>query len=455
MKLAAWCGLLIAILAAAALAQAQPGPASGEAAKAQLSAAARQAVVAQIATDLREDYVDPVVGAKTADLLLFNVQSGAYDKLTDPSQFASRLNADLYASAHAEHMHVLVPGPPSPSQLPPNEDRVVRADRLRGGIGYIEVIGFPPMELFKPTIDRAMTALAGSKAIIMDVRLNGGGDSKSEAYLASFFTPRGKPIHIDELVMRKLGTDAFTREAIDSQSTPVSFSGRPVYILTSHDTFSAGEGLAYNLRVLKLATIVGEVTAAGGEIRAGNPNFPPAGAPLPSNLAVTIPSLRSENPTTKSNWEAYGVRPDIEVPASEALGTAMAKLGVPGALNIASASVQQVFRPRKTPAPGSEEALRHILPGLLANTPDYASMTCGLADMIRAVQPKGHDQRPALGPLKSIRFQQFDGLDDEYDVTFASSTLRYGVALAPDGKVCELGYWGAVHSEKPVAAKPG
>ncbi|HEX8251660.1 MAG TPA: peptidase S41, partial [Thermoanaerobaculia bacterium] len=36
----------------------------------------------------------------------------------------------------------------------------------------------------------------------------------------------------------------------------------------------------------------------------------------------TIPTARALNPITKTNWEGTGVKPDIEVPAAEALHTA-------------------------------------------------------------------------------------------------------------------------------------
>ncbi len=37
----------------------------------------------------------------------------------------------------------------------------------------------------------------------------------------------------------------------------------PVYVLTSLDTFSAAEEFAYNLKALKRAVVVGEVTKGG------------------------------------------------------------------------------------------------------------------------------------------------------------------------------------------------
>ena len=99
-----------------------------------------------------------------------------------PWEFAARLHADVEAIANDKHLRIGAPGgPPPPGAIgpagpPPRaEADVVRADRLAGDIGYIEVVGFPPSEGFKPVLDRAMAGLAGSKAPIVDVRRNTGG----------------------------------------------------------------------------------------------------------------------------------------------------------------------------------------------------------------------------------------------------------------------------------------
>ena len=42
--------------------------------------------------------------------------------------------------------------------------------------------------------------------------------------------------------------------------------------------------------------------------------------------AVTIPTSRTTNVVTKTNWEHVGVKPDIAVPAAQALQTAHAAI---------------------------------------------------------------------------------------------------------------------------------
>jgi len=110
---------------------------------ASLDAAQRRQAVQQLASALRDGYVYPEVGAKAADVVIAKLSDGSYDKIEDPAVFATRLTEDISAIAHDKHMKVVAldapaRGPPSPARIRA-EAGVVRADRLAGGVGYIEV----------------------------------------------------------------------------------------------------------------------------------------------------------------------------------------------------------------------------------------------------------------------------------------------------------------------------
>ena len=85
-------------------------------------------------------------------------------------------------------------------------------------------------------------------------------------------------------------------------------------MLTSSFTFSGGEEFAYNLKQLKRATLVGEVTGGGAN--------PGGGRRLTDHFGINVPTGRAINPITKTNWEGVGVEPDVKVPAAKALATA-------------------------------------------------------------------------------------------------------------------------------------
>ena len=92
------------------------------------------------------------------------------------------------------------------------------------------------------------------------------------------------------------------------------FSGKPVYALTSVLTASAAEEFSYDLLTHKLGTLVGATTAG-----AANPG---RFVRISDHLAAFVATGRAVNPITNTNWEGVGVKPDVAVPAHEALRTA-------------------------------------------------------------------------------------------------------------------------------------
>ena len=426
--------LYFAVSAALATVSVAPAPAIAQPAPAApLDAATREAVVAQLGAALRDRYVFPDIGEQAAARIDAALAAGEYDGL-DHAAFAVRLHADVAAIARDKHLHIGWQGgpppgpPPGAGPMPPMEAGVVRADKLAGGIGYIEVVAFPPPAAFKPALDRAMAGLAGSKALIIDVRRNTGGAPPAVAYLVSYLLAGDQRVHINDIVARTPGTDEFTRQSSYSEPTPVSFAGVPVYVLTSSRTFSGGEEFAYDVKSLGRAKLVGELTGGGAN--------PTGGVPLGNGFQASIPFGRAENPITRANWEGHGVDPDIAVPAGDALGIALERLGAAPAADIAAASLERVFAPRSEPTPGTEAALRGFLAGLTSGSPDYDALTPQFADVVRRQMERTQGLFASLGELRSMTFREPGMMGgDAYDVVFANGGLTVSVALTPDGKI--------------------
>jgi hypothetical protein len=426
-------GLLACPLAAAAPMQSAPTQPPIAAQTNAIDANVRRDVVAKLSDALRDNYIFPDVGQKAAEKVSTSLAAGEYDKLADPIAFAARLSADVAAIAHDRHMSVsLMSGPPPGGPLggmPRSEAGVVRADKLAGGVGYIEVVGFPPLPVFKPTVDKAMSALKGSRALIIDDRRNMGGSPDAVGYLVSYLIPSDRSIEINEIVSRVPKTNNFDRQKSNSKPTPVNFAKIPVYVLTSKNTFSGGEEFAYDVQTHKLGKIVGEVTGGGAN--------PTGAVDLGHGFVACIPWGRAENPVTKTNWEGRGVQPDINVPAPDALKVALARLGQNPATDIATASLKQVFAPRSTPLPGSETATRQFIAGLVSGNPDYASMTPEFASFNREHLPML--RQTFLLPLGELRSIKFEGVGmmggDEYRASFANGAIIFAVALDANGKV--------------------
>src|SRR5262249_43679751 len=118
--------------------------------------------------------------------------------------------------------------------------------------------------------------------------------------------------HLNDIYYRDTG---FTKQHWSHEVLPgKKLVGKDVYVLTSSRTFSGAEEFAYNLQSQKRATIVGETTGGGAH--------PVRGFRVSDHVGVGVPFARSINPVTKTNWEGTGVKPDVAVPADQALLTA-------------------------------------------------------------------------------------------------------------------------------------
>ncbi|MGI8498348.1 MAG: S41 family peptidase [Gemmatimonadaceae bacterium] len=278
-------------------------------------------------------YVFPEAAKRMGDSVRARLARGAYDGYESGPGFAMRLNSDLGEIAHDKHLSVrystrAVPPqrPESATLPPPSAEEVARerkemdeincgfrkAEQLEGNVGYLKFDMFADPEICGPTAAAALTFLAGTRALILDLRENGGGTPGMVALVASYLFDRRT--HLNDLWTRRTGMtqEFWTRDTVPGRR----FGGeKPVYLLTSARTFSGAEEFAYDLKGLKRAIIVGETTGGGAH--------PVRGRGIDDHFMIGVPYARAINPITQTNWEGVGVEPDVKVPATEALATAL------------------------------------------------------------------------------------------------------------------------------------
>lgn len=310
--------LLISTLAGEARASDQVG----------LDAAARKAILSELGAKVSEVYVFPDKARLIVERLNAREQSGAYRAAKDLNGFAAMLTDDLRHPTRDKHLGVRYRATPIPADAdrPDPTPEMIRAfaenqrstnygirkvETLPGNIGYIDLREFPAARFAKPALSAAMNLVADTDALIVDLRNNGGGDPYAVAWLSSYLFDRRT--HLNDMFWREGGrTDAFwTDEDVPGKK----FGGaKPVYVLTSKDTFSGAEEFSYNLQQLRRGMIVGETTGGGAH--------PGRVYRIHPHLSVFIPNGRAINPVSKTNWEGSGVAPDLRVKASDALRTA-------------------------------------------------------------------------------------------------------------------------------------
>lgn len=314
----------LGLLAAAALltlgALAAPG-----APTAALSASQRAELLQSLNRHLQAQYIYPERVAPLTQALQAKVR--AYPAEVDAAAFAALLSQDLRTLSEDKHFRVAVdpgfrPRPdaealPSAADIERQRQQVSELgfgmptlQRLPGNVAYVELRGFGPVEAVAPAYAAALTLLQGSDALILDLRRNGGGSPDSVTLWMSYFFPKGDQRHLNDIATRR---DGKTQQYWTLPSVGPRYD-KPVYVLTAPRTFSAGEDCAYSFQVQKRATLIGQRSGGGAN--------PVDRFSLGQDLVVAIPVARSINPITHTNWEHVGVRPDVEVPAAQALKVA-------------------------------------------------------------------------------------------------------------------------------------
>lgn len=301
---------LAALLATCLTAWSQPAPESppGPA----LDAAARSQAARELARQLRDRYIFP---ERVKDIEP-QLQAAAAEAADAPA-LAQKLSAVLAEKTQDKHLRVeVMPEMPGRAKAEAAEMMesfrygnygVTRVERLRGNIGLLELRQFAPARQAGPVIAAAMTLLANTDALIIDLRRNGGGDPETVALLASYLFD--KPTRLIDIRWR-------AGNRLEQHWTSAKVAGprygqrRPVYVLTEQGTFSAAEDFSYGMKARQRATLIGETTAGGAH--------PGDVFRLSPELTVFIPTGRSVDHVDGGNWEGKGVVPHHPVPAAEA-----------------------------------------------------------------------------------------------------------------------------------------
>jgi C-terminal processing protease CtpA/Prc len=279
-------------------------------------------VVHEVQALVEDRYVYPGVGEQVARVLAAGLAEGRYP--ADERQLAAAVTADLQSVNGDKHLRLLYHDEPIGHREPGDDAEeyaavarwaqqtcggVASVQRLAGNVGYLDLqpILFPAV-IGGELITAALSLVAATEALIIDVRQCLGGEPAMVAFLISYLWDHD-PVQLTGLQERQ---DDRPRQSWTLPYVPGRRFGKtkPVYVLTSAATFSGGEQLAHDLKQLGRAVLIGEPTRGGGHAREGFRVHP--------HLEATISVAAAVSPVSGTSWEGTGVTPDVPTPAAQA-----------------------------------------------------------------------------------------------------------------------------------------
>ena len=284
-----------------------------------------QPALARLSEQIRGCYLDPEKGRRVAEHLDRLVAQGAYRGIGDEPALAVAVTEDLQSVLPDPHLYLahtpvllpdtaddVLPSPPvDPDAVRRDGNGVTAVRRLPGNVGLLALHRFHDVDLIGDVVSCAASLVADTDALLIDVRENTGGEPETVALLCSYLFD--VPTQLNSVVFPGEGR---TLEFWSSAAVPGRRYGsrKPVWLLTSRKTFSAAEGLAYDLAERERAVLVGETTRGGA-----NFHFP---RKVTDHLMSAVPSGQPVNPVSGDNWEGTGVAPHVSVPVEAAFGEA-------------------------------------------------------------------------------------------------------------------------------------
>lgn len=310
--------LFLALLAASAIAQQQQERPPDM----PLTPEVRTQIIEAAADRIERHYVDPVKAKEIAAALRAAAKSGPVAEAKTALELVPPVNRILQAMGdrHLRFGYSHEPDTRDPDAPETAEEKVARRreaesdgygihgiERREGNIGVLTWARFHDPDVAGDAVAAAMQLLHATDALIIDLRNSAGGSPEMVTLLLTYFLPEGDPVLLSTIENRYKG---MTQQFWSLPYVPgPRYTGKPVYVVTSKRTWSAGEGLTEHLRRLRGAIVVGETTRGGARMSRWINVHP--------NFAVSVSVARHIGDVV--DWEGVGIKPDVAVTEGEAL----------------------------------------------------------------------------------------------------------------------------------------
>lgn len=316
------CALFMTLAVMTTAVCAQPGP-SPEPAAITMSTSKNSDVVLALAAVMREHFAFRERGIAVARQIEALEKGGTFRNARTAADLLALIDERITPLVDDRHFRARYMGPeivagfndagPSADDIAAFHEEV----RLRGGeipearwlagnVGYLRIGMFMEAPASVEKLAAAMTMLADTGALIVDVRGSPGGEPAGVANVIGHFVSTRTPT-----VRTQGGVGRSAEHTFYAEPKTPRFVDKPLYVLTDGKTGSGAEEFAYDLQALRRATLVGETTAGAAT--------PGGYRPLAHGFVAFIPMQIVANTITGTNWEGVGVIPDVNVPAADAL----------------------------------------------------------------------------------------------------------------------------------------
>eukprot|EP00061_Rhincodon_typus_P016309 g44456.t1 len=284
---------------------------------------------------LLENYCFPENLAGMKEAIRQANQSEEILHVSEPHTLAAVLTAGLQGALNDPRLRISYePGTSiqEPAPVPPLSPGMhlqlvqssVKFEILDNNVGYLRIDHIIEEEMVKELgpilVERIWDHIVTTNALILDLRYSESGKISGVPFLISYFCQADDQIHIDSVYDRPSNStqELWTLPSVLGERYS---QDKDLLVLVSSYTRGVAEDVAYILKHLDRALLVGERTAGGSlnvqKFRIGTSDF-----------FITVPLSRSISPITGQSWEVNGVFPVVLVSADRALEKATSILAV-------------------------------------------------------------------------------------------------------------------------------